>query len=124
MPGSDAGAEPAGVVGGDSGIDVRQDRGRHAAQAGDELGRIQWLTESRLVGVEVGGQVDVRGVAPAHCPDHPDVPAPDRFAQRRQHAQFVRDPRRPVPWAGTVLAELSDRTTGDVAMRKAVLRLM
>jgi len=41
-------------------------------------------------GVEVGGQVIV-GVAPLAGAFHPDLPAPDRRAQRHQDAQLVRD---------------------------------
>ena len=47
-------------------------------------------------GVEVGGQVIV-GVAPLAGAFHPDLPAPDRRAQRHQDAQLVRDPLDPAP---------------------------
>ena len=64
-------------------------------QPGYERRRVAWLAQRLVVhiaaGVEVGGQVIV-GVAPLAGAFHPDLPAPDRRAQRHQDAQLVRDP--------------------------------
>jgi len=108
-PGPGADAHPCRVVRGQGSVEVAQRGGQLTLQAADELARVQRLTEpfvvSGAVGVEIGGQVDVRVTPPDRAED-PHLAASDRLAQRGQHAQLVRDPLHP---AGAVLAFLGHR---------------
>ena len=90
-PGGDV--HPAGRAGSQRARQPAQRLIQAGFESLDEFGGILWLTDGLVVHialqVEIRGQVRLR-VAPAARAEHPDLPAPDRVAQRAQGAQLVR----------------------------------
>jgi len=76
-------------------VQPAQRRGVPFLEVGDEVGRIAGLGQRLVVHVPVVLEVDrqvVVGVTPGIAAFHPDLPPPDRRAQRHQDAQLIRDP--------------------------------